>query len=161
MSNTLSSNNSAPSADDFFATKEIGGKKYSIQSLDGWVAWDGWTLILETVAPVFGEVLDSRNVDEEAAMFEKQNTFREILTICSHNINKPEMRVLVSKMLEGATCESETIDINKHFNKNVHEMMELVIYAFEVNFNGFFIKSDMFQSMLGGLGKVMNGIEIG
>ena len=156
MSNTL---NGAVNPADFFKQKEIGGKRYTIQALDGWTAWDGWTLILQTVAPVFGEVLDSRNVDEEAAMFEKQNTFREVLTIVSHNLNKPEMRSLVNKMLEGAACEWEVINIDKHFKEKVHLMMELIVFATEVNFKGFFTQSDMFQSMLGGLGKVMSGIE--
>lgn len=145
---------------DFFKQKTIGGKVYTIKALDGWTAWDGWTLILETVAPVFGEVIDSRNVDEEAAMFEKQNTFREILTIVAHNINKPEMRSLINKMLEGASCDGATINIDSHFKEKVHEMMELIIFSLEVNFQGFFTQSDMFHSMLGGLGKVMNGIEI-
>lgn len=156
MSNTLQGG--APNPEDFFKQKVIGGKRYGIQALSGWVAWDGWTLILETIGPVFGEVLDSRNVDEEAAMFEKQNTFKEVLTIVSHNINKPEMRNLVDKMLQGASCEGQTINIDEHFKEKVHEMMELIIYALEVNFQGFFTQSDMFQSIMGGLGKVMNGI---
>lgn len=143
---------------DFFKQKKIGNRRYSIVALSGWDAWDGWTLILETVAPVFGEVLDSRNVDEEAMMFEKQNTFREILTLVSQNINKPGMRVLIARMLEGSSCEGASIDINEHFKEKAHEMMELIIFALEVNFKGFFTQSDMFQSMMGGLGKVMNGI---
>lgn len=150
-----------PNPEDFFKQKSIGGQRYSVVSLSGWAAWDGWTLIMETVAPVFGEVLDSRNVDEEAMMFEKQNTFREILTIVSHNINKPEMRLLIAQMLEGSTCEGTTINIDTHFKEKAHEMMELIIFALEVNFKGFFTQSDMFQSMMGGLGKVMNGIEVG
>lgn len=145
--------------EDFFKQKQIGGKRYSIVALNGWDAWDGWTLILETVAPVFGEVLDSRNVDEEAMMFEKQNTFREILTLVSHNINKPEMRMLIMKMLNGSSCEGAIIEIDSHFKEKAHEMMELIIFALEVNFKGFFTQSDMFQSMMGGLGKVMNGID--
>lgn len=144
---------------NFFKQKQIGGKRYSICALNGWDAWDGWTLIMETVAPVFGEVLDSRNVSEEAMMFEKQNTFREILTLVSSNINKPEMRQLIMKMLEGAACEGESINVDAHFKEKAHEMMELIIFALEVNFKGFFTQSDMFQSMMGGLGKVMNGID--
>ena len=145
---------------DFFKQKTIGGKVYTIQALDGWTAWDGWALILETVAPVFGEVIDSRNVDEDASMFEKQNTWREVLTIISHNINQPQMRTLITKMLDGVACDGVSINIDSHFKQKVHEMMVLIIFALEVNFEGFFTQSDMFQSMVGGLGKVMNGIGI-
>lgn len=145
--------------EDFFKQKEIGGKRYNIVALSGWAAWDGWTLIQETVAPVFGEVLDSQATPEEVAMFEKQNTFREILALVASNINKPEMRVLIAKMLNGATADGVPVDIDKDFTGKVHHMMELVIFALEVNFKGFFTESDMFQSIMGGLGKVMTGIE--
>lgn len=152
--------NNIPNPEDFFKQKEIGGKRYSINSLSGWEAWDGWTLILETVAPVFGEVLDSRNVDE-SMMFEQQHTFKEVLTIISHNINKPEMRSLIVKMLHGVSCDGTNIDIDEHFKEKVHEMMELIIFALGVNFKGFFMQSDIFQSMMGGLQKVMGGIDQG
>jgi hypothetical protein len=148
-------NNNIPNPADFFNQKEIGGDRYNITALNGWDAWDGWTIIMETVAPVFGEVLDSRNIDEEVAMFEKQNTFREILTIVSLNVGKPAMRNLIATMLQGATCNGNPVDINKDFTGKAHRMMELIVHAMEVNFKGFFTESDMFQSIMGGLGKVM------
>lgn len=143
----------------FFNTKQIGGRNYTIQALAGWDAWKGWTLILETVAPVFGEVLDSRAVDQDVAMFEKQNTFREILSIVASNVHKEEVNMLIGKMLSGATCDDKTIDIDSHFRAKAHEMMELIVFALEVNFKGFFTQSDMFQSIMGGLGKVMSVTE--
>lgn len=145
-----------PNAQEFFNQKEIAGKRYSITALPAWEAVHGTTLLMTTLAPVFGEVLDSRNVDEEAAMFEKQNTFREILTIVSNNMHKQEMLVLVEKMLKGVTCDGQPIDVNIHFQGKVHEMMELIVFALEVNFKGFFTQNDMFQSMMSGLGKVMS-----
>lgn len=144
--------------EDFFTQETIGGKRYTIQKLNGWDAWDGWTLILSTIAPIFGEVLDSRNVDEEM-MFEKQHTFKEVLTILTHNIRKPEMRVLINQMLQGATVDGLPLDVDKEFgNGNVHNMQQVIIYAMKENFEGFFTESDIFQSVMGGLSKVMTGI---
>ena len=114
---------------------------------------------MTTIAPVFGEVLDSRNVDQEAAMFEKQNTYREILTIISNNLHKPDMMNLVQQMLNNVTCDGERINLDTHFQGKVHEMMELIIFAMEVNFKGFFTQNDMFQSLMKGLGKVMTATE--
>lgn len=151
--------NSVPNMADFMNQKEISGSRYNIQALNGWDAWDGWAIILEMIAPVFGEVLDSRNIDEDAAMFEKQNTFREILTIVAHNVNKPQMRGLISQMLLGATKDGQPLDINKDFQGKANQMMELIIFALEVNFKGFFTESDMFQSLMGGLGKVMSATD--
>ncbi len=146
---------------DFFSDKQIQGKSYTVVALNTWDAWDGWTLILKTIAPVFGEVLDSRNVDE-AMMFEKQHTFKEILALVARDIHQPEMRVLVAQMLNGATCNGEVINMDTHFgNGKVHEMLEVVIYALEVNFKGFFTQNDMFQSFIKGMSTVMGGIDQG
>ena len=144
--------------EDFFTQETIGGKRYTIQKLNGWDAWDGWTLILNMIGPIFGEVIDSRNVDEEM-MFEKQNTFREVLTIVTSKLREPEMRQLVNQMLKGATVDGQPLDINEHFSGgNVHRMQEVVVYALKENFQGFFTESDIFQSVMGGLSKVMTGI---
>ena len=143
--------------EDFFTQEVIGGKRYTIQKLNGWDAWDGWALILKMIGPVFGEVIDSRNVDEEM-MFEKQNTFREVLTIVTSKIGEPEMRILIAQMLHGATVDGKPLDINEEFRGNVHRMQELVVYAMKENFQGFFTESDIFQSVMGGLSKVMTGI---
>lgn len=142
---------------EFFTQKEIGGKRYTIQKLSGWDAWDGWALILEMIGPIFGEVIDSRNVDEEM-MFEKQNTFREVLTIVTSKIRTPEMRQLIGQMLTGATVDGAMLDIDKDFQGSIHHMQELVVYALKENFEGFFTESDIFQSTMSGLQKVMTGI---
>ena len=144
---------------EFFNQKEIGGSRYTITALNGWDAWDGWTLILETVAPVFGEVLDSKNVDSELLQYEKQDTFKSILALVAKNINTHEMRVLISKMLNGATKDGVVLDIDKDFRGKAHLMMELVMYCLEVNFKGFFTESDMFQSTTGMLGKILGSTQ--
>lgn len=144
--------------EDFFTQNVIGGKRYTIQKLNGWDAWDGWALILKIIGPVFGEVIDSRNVDEEM-MFEKQNTFKEVLTIVTSKIGEPEMRSLIAQMLQGATVDGMPLDINKDFGAgNIHHMQALIVYAMQENFQGFFTESDIFQSVMAGLSKVMTGI---
>lgn len=153
-------NMNTPNPSDFFNQKEIGGKRYNLIALNSWEALHGTTLLMTTLAPVFGEVLDSRNVDEEVAMFEKQNTFREILTIVANNLHKPDMMTLVQQMLNGVTCDGQSVNINTHFQGKVHEMMELIIFAMEVNFKGFFTQNDMFQSLMKGLGKVMTATDV-
>lgn len=144
--------------EEFFNQKEIGGDRYNVVALNGNDAWDGWTLILKTIAPVMGEVLDSRNTSEEAMMFEKANTWREVLTIVTRDLNTPEFKYLTSKMLQGTTKNGEPLNIEKDFTGKVHRMMELIMFALEVNFKGFFTESDMFQSLIGNLGTVMTGI---
>lgn len=143
--------------ESFYTQETIGGKRYTIQKLNGWDAMDGWLLIMEMIGPVFGEVIDARNVDEEM-MFEKQNTFREVLTIVTSKLRTPEMKTLMYQMLEGATVDGEKLNVEEHFRGNVHHMQELVIYALKENFQGFFTESDIFQSVMGGLSKVMKGI---
>ena len=150
----------SPKPEDFFKQKEIGGNRYTIVALGAIAAYKGATILSKTIAPVFGEVLDSRNVDEDAMMFEKQNTWREVLTIITDNINTPEVDELVFKMLEGVTCNGERIDLDEHFKGKVHELVELIMYALEVNFKGFFTGNGIFQSIMGGLGKVMKGTEV-
>lgn len=149
--------NSIPNPADFFKEKVIGGKRYTIKPLGGRAAWKGWTLILKTVAPIMGEVLDSGRVSEEAAMFEKSNMFREVLTIIASNACTPEVDQLIEGMLVGATCEGQSFDIDSHFMGKAHHMMDLVIFALEVNFKSFFTESDTLQSIMGGLTKMMGG----
>jgi len=144
--------------EEFFTQDTIGGKRYNIQKLNGWDAMDGWLLVLETIGPVFGEVIDARNVDEEM-MFEQKHTFREVLTIVTSKLRTPEMRNLIAKMLNGATVDGERLNIDEHFRGEVHRFQELVVYALKENFQGFFTESDIFQSVMGGLSKVMQGIE--
>lgn len=148
-----------PNPADFFNQKVIQGKRYNVTALGAWDALDGTTLLATVFAPVLGEVLDSKNVDQEVAMFEKQNTFKEILTLVTGNLNKPEMKELVDKMLRGVTCEGEHIDVNAHFTGKVHELMELIIFAVEVNFKGFFTQGAMFQSLQEGLGMVKGALD--
>ena len=150
-----------PKPEDFFNSKTIGGKRYTVTALGAIKAWQGWTLILKTMAPILGEVIDSKNIDADVAMFEKQNTFKEILSIVASNLHDPEMDALVFQMLEGACCEGELItDLDTHFAGKVHLMMELIIYATEVNFKGFFTESDIFPSLMQGLGKVMTVTDV-
>jgi hypothetical protein len=144
--------------EQFFSSKTINGKRYSIQPMPVWTAWNGWTLILKTIAPVFGEVLDSRNVDE-SMMFEKANTFREVLTILATNLHTAEMLTLIQQMLQGSSCESAPLDVETAFLGKGPEMMELIMYAFEVNFKGFFTQSDIFHKLTEGMGKIMGGTD--
>ena len=39
--------------EDFFTQENIGEKRYTIQKLNGWDAWDGWTLILNMIGTIF------------------------------------------------------------------------------------------------------------
>lgn len=144
-----------PNAADFFNQKVIAGKQYDVVALGAWDALNGATLLAKTLLPVFGEAMDSQNVDEEVAMFEKQNTWREVLTIITTNIHNQEIMQLVNQMLAGCTCDGEAFNIDTHFRGKVHEMVELIIFAVEVNFKGFFTENAMFQSLMGNLGKVM------
>ena len=146
-------------ADYFKNQKIIGGKRYSIQSLRGRASLKGFATLIKIAGPVFGEVIDSRNVDEDIAMFEKQNTFREILTLVTNNIDSDDMWMLVDQMLAGATCESESIDYDAHFEGDINGLIELIVYALEVNFKKLFTENAMFQSTIKGLGKVMSGIS--
>lgn len=148
-----------PNPEDFFKSKIIAGKRYTIQALPVWDAYDGCALLTELVLPVMGEWLDASRVSEETMMFEKQNTFREIMTIAAQNINKPEMKTLVNRMLQGVSCEGESISVEEHFKGKIHHMMELIVYAFEVNFKDFFMESDITQSLMGGVSNLMGGLQ--
>lgn len=148
-------NSAVPNPADFFTQKEINGKRYTINKLGGWDAYDGFTLIMKIVGPVFGEVLDSKNVDEEATMFDKQNTFREILTIVTMNLRDPEFKMLINRMLVGATVDGEPLNVDKEFQGNFENMLELIVYCVTENFSGLFTRNGTMQSLTEVLGKVM------
>ncbi len=137
--------------------KVINGKTFTVKPLSVRDGWRGWTLILQMVGPIFGEVVDSRNVDE-ALMFEKQNTFREILTIVTSKLGTPEMENLIDQMLVGCQVDGQPLSLESHFAGSIHSYQTLIMFAFEVNFKGFFTESDIVQSAMTGLQKVMSGI---
>lgn len=139
--------------------KIINNKTFTIKPLGVKAGWRGWTLLLEMVGPIFGEVIDSRNVDE-AMMFEKQNTFREILTIVSSKLRTPDMEALIDEMLVGAQVDGQPLDVERDFAGSIHSYQTLIMFALEVNFKGFFTESDIFQSVTDGFHKMMGRTDI-
>lgn len=144
--------------------KTIGGKTYTINLLSTWDCFKGSRTLLKTIAPVMGEVLDSKNVDEDYSSFNKANTFKEVMGLIADDLDKPEIDKLIAKMLIGASNDegvqfNNFEDLDKDFRGKPELFMEFVFFLFEENFKGFFTENVITRSWKGVLSKVMQPTE--
>lgn len=140
--------------------KTIGGKTYTITVLSTWECFKGSRVLLKTIAPIMGEVLDSKNVDEDYATFNKISTFKDIMNLIAEDMEKPEIDKLIAKMLMG-TSNDEGVqfnsfeDLDKDFRGKPALFMEFIFFLFEENFKDFFTENVITKSWGGMMKKVM------
>lgn len=82
-----------------------------------------------------GEVLDSKNVDEDYATFNKVNTFKDIMSLIAEDMEKPEIDKLIAKMLMGSTNDegvqfNSFEDLDKDFRGKPALFMEFIFFLF-------------------------------
>lgn len=145
--------------------KQIGDKTYTIVLLGTMDAFKGSRTLLKTIAPVMGEMLDSKNVDEEYAAFQKSSTFKDVMKMIAYDLDKPEIDELISKMLMGCSNDEGVTfntykDLDQDFQGSPELFMELIMFMLEENFKGFFTENAITRSWKGILSKVMQHTDV-
>ena len=122
-----------------FQKKEfVAGKdkyKVTLKLLDGDQAYDHFFLLLDVLSPFFGGMMDQANKDEAIDIYHKPSFWKDSFVEISKKLRDPAMKEMFSDMLEGSSCDGESVSLSHEmFRGNISLMVEVFIWCIMENF---------------------------
>lgn len=117
-------------------SKEINGKIYKIQLLNGEDGLDLWEFLLQKLLPSVGTGLDS--MQHDSLMDGSPTTFAEAMIHLSTRLEGNTLKSISLSLFDGAAVDGKPLDFKEDFKGNYGAWRTLLAYAMKENFGSFF-----------------------
>ena len=123
-----------------FQEVTINGNKYGLHLLGALKAARIGKKLFKVAAPVIGSYVDANTSNALAGM-----KFSTIATLLAENVDELELEELIDAVIGGGNLtkngQALPASIDEEFKGNLGEFMDVVSWAFEVNFKSLFLDS--------------------
>lgn len=139
--NKLGASNQPTPSREGTEDKIINGKRYTIKLLGGVVGIQIFTDIAKVLAPSSAVAVDSY-MDAERFL-RSEGTFESIVNRFVSNLSTPDVLRIVYTLLKDCMVDDKPLNIDEYFKGNYGDILELVWFALQANFETAFTQSGL------------------